>query len=337
MAEQKNTNILEILINSLCKVLKNQNLLDENDIRVKYHSIQELNDRIRVLMRLFNAICPSLSFVALKNNEKQSTESFTTGILTPQGPVSINCDLHLWDGYRFLKPDEKVYFNTNLSNTEKCEYLQSLTKCIIESQNIDVITNAMNESLNLKESEKPYSFHKGILTPPPEVSPSQKRPAKKEIAEAISTIIKHCNEANLINYKHLQIVDNTPEQLFNITLELVCLISALCPELSFASEKHYDKDDKMFEDDFIVGFYTSFGQVSFHFKNQYRDRFSHLQWIERAPKYDGYDHAGLLYRIESLTNCFTSGKSVNDIIEEIRKNTALHPSQKPPILSGTQK
>ena len=87
----------------------------------------------------------------------------------------------------------------------------------------------------------------------------------------------------------------------------------------------------MFEDDFIVGFYTPFGQVSFHFKNQYRDRFSHLQWIERAPKYDGYNHTGLLYRIESLTNSFTCGKSTADIIEEIGRNTALHPSQKPQL------
>ena len=316
------------IINKLISALKDADLVSSGKIELRYHIIDDLQNRICVLTKLCSIMCSDLSFRALSNGQNP-----VIGLLTPKGPIHICCSPQFWEDFRFITPDDAPPFAGNdydFSAEATCSRLKSLTDYILESKSCPKdIAKMLNESQILLDSQKPASIHKGTTLQLPSFSAPQEDIAKNEVTKAISTIIKWCDKKGILPYKEIEIDNNTTEGLFNITLELICLFTALCPELSFASTKHFDKDDKMFNDDFIVGFYTPGGPVAFHFKEKYKDRFSHITWLERAPKYDGYNNSQLLDRINCLIS-FLSCCTVEQIIELLQSSATLHESQKPP-------
>ena len=315
------------------KLLVKEGLVNNKKLRDKHHDIYEYYDRLRALMSLCVSLCPELSFVALKDNPEEFKEEFNgdfvVGVLTPLGPAPIYCKLHYWKEFRFLTPDEYaplISNNNKLSAQDRCIRFQSLTKMLIKSPKSDVV-KAIEQSKTLKESQKPSALHKGIKEAPVIVPPSEDSDDVKAVTEAVNVITKILIKRNLIQYKKIQFGWNTSQDLLDLELELVCLFAALCPELSFASWKHYD--GTMHEDDFVAGIYTPEGPISFHFNEQYADRFSHDVWIDRGPMYDGYKHRDAINRIDSLTSWFASNKTSIEIIDFIYGNRRLDESHRP--------
>lgn len=311
-------NSLTNLLSKLIKILNDNNLIIPEDIKMRYHSLNDLQNRIRTLTRLCTILCPDQAFLYLKDS--------VVGLSTPEGPFYIYCNPQFWNDFNFIEIDNIALFDSkdyNLPAKQKCLRLESLTNSILKK------TNITDEDLHLKRLQNQKTIPNQISTIPPKVVLDTKVSEKKEMTGAINTIITNCIKKGLIDYKQIVVNHTSTEELFNISLELICLSTALCPELSFASTKHFDDDDEMFNDDFIVGFYTLSGPVAFHFKNKYQERFQHVQWLEKAPKYDGYTNDIMLERINSLI-ALLSFNTTEDITEMIRKNPLLHKSQKPP-------
>ncbi|MBR5662522.1 MAG: hypothetical protein IKX00_02580 [Bacilli bacterium] len=155
---------------------------------------------------------------------------------------------------------------------------------------------------------------------------------KGDITPSVNHIIKEARKEKIINSKEIKVDYHTVRELYTRIQSLFRFCTAVCPELAFKSLKHYDEDNDSidkFNDDFIVGIYTPKGPISFHFKLIYLDKYNHIDFIDRAPLYDGYNEEEMIDRLETLTNYICSGKTTNEIIDEIINNPNLHESQKP--------
>lgn len=72
------------------------------------------------------------------------------------------------------------------------------------------------------------------------------------------------------------------------------------PEISWKSKKHYDeKNDPMFNGDFIAGIETPKGMATQHLKLKYWDLLN-VKELYNAPKYDGYSEEDVKIRIMSI-------------------------------------
>ena len=78
---------------------------------------------------------------------------------------------------------------------------------------------------------------------------------------------------------------------------------ALCEayyDLSWKSKKHFDeKNDPMFDGDFIAGINTPTGIITQHIKMKYWDELD-VREIDNAPQYDGYTEEDVKSRVKSL-------------------------------------
>ena len=155
---------------------------------------------------------------------------------------------------------------------------------------------------------------------------------KGDITPSVNHIIKEARKEKIINSKAIKVDFHTAGELYTRIYTLFRLATSLCPELSFKSLKHYDEENDSisnFNGDFIVGVYTPKGPVSFHFKLNYLDQFEHIPFIDRAPLYDGYGEEEMIDRLNSLTDLICSGKTTDEIIEDIYSNEELHESHRP--------
>ena len=85
----------------------------------------------------------------------------------------------------------------------------------------------------------------------------------------------------------------------------------------------------MFDGDFMVGIYTPLGPASYHFKLKYLDAFSHLEFQEHGPRYEGYTEEEKNEKINYITNLINSGHTEDDILDMILQNSNLDDSLKP--------
>ena len=147
--------------------------------------------------------------------------------------------------------------------------------------------------------------------------------------ESINNDIKdYKNTGNSV--KNVSDVYHTFADLYERERVLFRLITTLCPKLCFKTLKHFDEDnDPMFNGDFMVGLYTPLGPVSYHFKLKFLDYFSHIEFQEYGPRYDGYSEKEKNYRIDYISNLILSGKTQDDILNMIFQNEELDDSLKP--------
>ncbi|MBR3322322.1 hypothetical protein IKG05_01630 [Candidatus Saccharibacteria bacterium] len=90
-------------------------------------------------------------------------------------------------------------------------------------------------------------------------------------------------------------------ELYQQRTALFCALCNLLPDISWKSKQHFDeKNDPMFNGDFIAGINTPDGVVTFHIKLEYWDSFK-IPELERAPQYDGYSGENALTRIFSIS------------------------------------
>ena len=130
--------------------------------------------------------------------------------------------------------------------------------------------------------------------------------------------------------KQVSDVYHTFEDLYKRELVLFRLISSLCPKLCFKTLKHFDEDnDPMFNGDFMVGIYTPLGPASYHFKLKYLDKFSHIEFQDCGPRYEGYTEEEKNERINCVSNLINSGHTEDDIVNLIMCNPNLDDSLKP--------
>ena len=72
------------------------------------------------------------------------------------------------------------------------------------------------------------------------------------------------------------------------------------PDISWKSKKHYDeKNDPMYNGDFIAGIKTPNGMASQNIKLKYWDLLN-VKELDYAPKYDGYSEEDVKVRIMSI-------------------------------------
>ena len=150
----------------------------------------------------------------------------------------------------------------------------------------------------------------------------------KTIEQSNDDIKEHKSSGNSV--KQVSDVYHTFEDLYKRELVLFRLISSLCPKLCFKTLKHYDEEnDPMFDGDFMVGIYTTVGPASYHFKLKYLDAFSHLEFQEHGPRYEGYTEEEKNEKINYITNLINSGHTEDDILDMILQNSNLDDSLKP--------
>ena len=150
----------------------------------------------------------------------------------------------------------------------------------------------------------------------------------KTIEQINGDIRDHKNNGGSV--KKVSDVYHTFEDLYKRELVLFRLISSLCPKLCFKTLKHFDEEnDPMFNGDFMVGIYTPLGPASYHFKLRYLDAFSHIEFQDHGPRYEGYTEEEKNERINYITNLINSGYTEDDILDMILHNSNLDYSLKP--------
>ncbi len=145
-----------------------------------------------------------------------------------------------------------------------------------------------------------------------------KKPNEENNATHLNEIIIEMKEAKILNTKHITDKYHTFGELYTIRMFLILIICMQNKDKAFKSRKHFDEEnDPMFNGDFVVGLYTYFGPVAFHFKLEFWDLFDILE-IERAPQYDGYDKDEAMIRLLSIIGPETD--SFKKIIKTLNKN-----------------
>ena len=326
----------EVTLNltNLIKLAYNNDLVDHKEIVFGYHTANELYNRRRALVRLCTTKYPAFKSLKHHHDEymKIPSDTFVVGFYTPHGPVAIHCKLNYLDEFAhlpFIEEAPLICKDHELSQKEKILRIRSLRKAIGNGKSIDEVINEIEHSAELEYDKKPSQAK--IITNPeiPEYKPVEHE-RKIDLSSDFSHIIAKFKKAGLIEYKNLAFVWHNSAELLEFNLEFLCLFTALYPELSFVSLKHYDEEnDPMHNGDFITGLYTEEGTIAEHFKLEYLNEFAHAPEIERGPKYDNYDDKDFMYRLNSLTTSIINGKSIEDIIADINNNIYFHESHKP--------
>lgn len=116
----------------------------------------------------------------------------------------------------------------------------------------------------------------------------------------VNQIIKNMKDKKILDTKKVSDKWHTFGELYIQRLMLFSVICNQNKEIAWKSKKHYDeKNDPMFNGDFIAGLMTPKGPATFHFKLEYWDLFD-IREIPNAPKYDGYSSIEALERILSI-------------------------------------
>jgi len=106
------------------------------------------------------------------------------------------------------------------------------------------------------------------------------------------------------NFKQGEVSDgyHTFNELYHHRAVLFATICNKFKSLAWKSKMH--DDGSMFDDMFIVGIDTPFGQATYHYDiDPYWDKyFGNIKEIEKAPKWDGHTPSQAIERIFSLSN-----------------------------------
>lgn len=96
--------------------------------------------------------------------------------------------------------------------------------------------------------------------------------------------------------------NHTFGELYEERTALFCALCNLLPDISWKSKEHFDeKNDPMFNGDFIAGINAPKGIITFHIKLKYWDNFK-VPELECAPPYDGYSSQNVIDRLFSIAN-----------------------------------
>ena len=153
------------------------------------------------------------------------------------------------------------------------------------------------------------------------------RVSSKELTKMCGILVSVLYDLNLINYKELQVKWHTVNELLDRFRGLVRLCTIQYPELSFKSLEH-DKNEgrKVYDGDFVVGFYTIKGPVSFYFKKKYLKEFNHLPFSETAPLISvnpTISHEERIQKIRTFRMMAANNYSKEMIIDEINNSIYL--------------
>ena len=350
MKSKDSTNILERVsskeLTKMCgilvSVLYDLNLINYKELQVKWHTVNELLDRFRGLVRLCTIQYPELSFKSLEHDKNEGRKvydgDFVVGFYTIKGPVSFYFKKKYLKEFNHLPFSETaplISVNSTISHEERIQKIRTFRMMAANNYSKEMIIDEINNSIYLDESQKPKN-RKLIEITEEKLNDICKENAKPKVLEEdltqqLSDILNALTKRKIIDSKDLCMVWHPSKDYFDFILELMALFTVSFPELAFASYKHYDeKNDSIsnFNGDFITGLYTPEGPISFHFKNTEATKFNHLNWIENAPMYDNYDHTEVMNRLNSLAITLSSKKSKEDILKSINTNIYLHESHK---------
>ena len=110
----------------------------------------------------------------------------------------------------------------------------------------------------------------------------------KEIEEmTIKEINKAIEELKEQGISRKQISDgwHTFDELYYHRMILTLVICKQNKDRAFKSKQHHD--GTMFDDSFIVGLLTPYGQYTYHYNLKYWDMFD-IPELNKAPEYDGH-------------------------------------------------
>ena len=118
--------------------------------------------------------------------------------------------------------------------------------------------------------------------------------------KSINALIVDMKNANILDTKKVSDKWHTFGELYMQRLYLFSIICNQNKKVAWKSKKHYDeKNDPMFNGDFIVGLNTPKGSASYHFKMEFWDLFN-VKEIPKAPRYDNYTSQEALERLKSI-------------------------------------
>jgi len=151
-----------------------------------------------------------------------------------------------------------------------------------------------------------------------------------EIIEKINAEIKDYKRETGNSVKKISDSHHSFGDLYNREMVLFRCITSFCPKLCFKTLEHYDEEnDPMFNGDFMVGIYTPLGPASYHFKLKYLKSFSHIEFQNHGPRYEGYTEEEKNERINYISDLINAGQTQDDILNMINNNPNLDDSLKP--------
>ena len=151
-----------------------------------------------------------------------------------------------------------------------------------------------------------------------------------DISNSINDIIRTSKGTGTVKTKKISDTHHTFGDLYARERALFRLITCCYPRLAFKSLHHYDEEnDPMFNGDFMVGLYTPDGPISYHFKLEFLDDFSHIEFSPKGPRYDGYTEDEKSERINNLCEMIIAGKTEDEVLSMIINNPNLDDSLKP--------
>jgi hypothetical protein len=90
---------------------------------------------------------------------------------------------------------------------------------------------------------------------------------------------------------------HTFDELYEHRMALTRALTKRTPHRSWRSKQHHPNGDPMFEGFFIVGMDLPAGQISYHYKLEHWDKFSHVKELEHAPEWDGHTPTDVITRL----------------------------------------
>lgn len=78
------------------------------------------------------------------------------------------------------------------------------------------------------------------------------------------------------------------------------LVNMVGPGVAWRSQQHHEGGEPMFDGYFILGIDLPTGTITYHYKIENWDDFSHARIMERAPEWDGASPAATVERLLSF-------------------------------------
>ena len=104
----------------------------------------------------------------------------------------------------------------------------------------------------------------------------------------------------LPNAKQISDGYHTFYYLYDHRCALFALVTTCMKNVAWKSKNHHIDGDPMFDDMFIVGIDTPFGQVTYHYHLDKWDWFSNIKELPNAPKWDGHTPEQCVVRLKDL-------------------------------------
>ena len=126
--------------------------------------------------------------------------------------------------------------------------------------------------------------------------PNHDRTEYKKLTDRINELIQLLPNAKQISDGHHTFYD-----LYDHRGALFAVVCALSSNIAWKSKNHHPEGDDMFDDMFIVGIDTRFGQITYHYHLDKWNHF-HCKELEHAPKWDGHTSEMCVKRLLDYSN-----------------------------------